>query len=355
MDERPPQDVGFTVLVLADPGQCVDRARAAQGRFEEELAAVFGAATVHVRTQFLGISDSNTLALAPVDAVRGDYEHVDMTLLLTEMPRRADKRALIAELLPDREVATLSLPTIGVLSGRERLVTVFMACVMQRGDALTEQDRARYSLRWSRWSETSDRHGAHLRSSTVIGSIRTVLGMVATNAPWRAAPKLSSALAAASATGAFGIFYNSIWQMSAALSTPRLLLIGLLAMTSMVLWLIVGNRLWERPMRDDATTVLLYSNLSTVLTLFLCVLSLYVALVVLILGGSLVVIDPDFMSGVLGELATFARYVDIAWLSAALGVVAGGLGASFDDSTDLRQLTHGSRESLRRPSRDAQG
>ncbi|MGP5078596.1 hypothetical protein ACTXKZ_11075 [Brachybacterium alimentarium] len=40
---------------------------------------------------------------------------------------------------------------------------------------------------------------------------------------------------AASATGAFGIFYNSIWQMSAALSTPRLLLIGLLAMTSMVL------------------------------------------------------------------------------------------------------------------------
>ncbi|MGP5078595.1 hypothetical protein ACTXKZ_11070 [Brachybacterium alimentarium] len=50
-------------------------------------------------------------------------------------------------------------------------------------------------------------------------------------------------------------------------------------------------------MRDDATTVLLYYNLSTVLTLFLCVLSLYVALVVLVLGGSLVVIDPDFMSG----------------------------------------------------------
>ncbi|WP_259878339.1 hypothetical protein [Brachybacterium muris] len=35
--------------------------------------------------------------------------------------------------------------------------------------------------------------------------------------------------------------------------------------------------------------------------------------------------------------------------NAALGVVAGGLGASFDDETDLRSLTHGRRENQRRP------
>lgn len=350
MDDPRERDSGITVLVLADPGQCVDRARAAQDLLEARLADAFGEATVHVRTQFLGISESNTLALAPMEAVRGDYERVDATLLLTEMPRRAEGRALIAETLPDRAIASVSLPTLGVLSSRERLVAVFLASVAQlMGGDPEQKNEHRRSLRWARWTAATEGRGAQLRAPRVVGAVRTILGMVATNAPWRAAPKLSSALAAASATGAFGIFYNSIWQMSAALSTPRLLLIGLLAMTLMVLWLMVGNRLWERPVQDDPTTVLVYYNLSTVLTLFLCVLALYLALAALILGASLVVIDPDFMSEILGEQATFTRYVDIAWLSAALGVVAGGLGASFDDETDLRQLTHGRREGLRRP------
>lgn len=41
------------------------------------------------------------------------------------------------------------------------------------------------------------------------------------------------------------------------------------------------------------------------------------------------------------------RYLDIAWLSAAMGVVAGALGSSFDNDTDLRNLTHGQRERQR--------
>lgn len=42
-------------------------------------------------------------------------------------------------------------------------------------------------------------------------------------------PQLSSVLAAASATGAFGIFYSSIWQMSDALSWWRLVVTGVIA------------------------------------------------------------------------------------------------------------------------------
>ena len=126
--------------------------------------------------------------------------------------------------------------------------------------------------------------------------------MVAGNEPLKTAPRLSSALATASATGAFGIFYNSIWVMSTYLSTPRLL----------------------------------------------GVLALYGALVLLILAGGMIVIAPEYMESVIDEAPVFARYLDVAWLSAAMGVVAGALGSSFDQRTNLRTLTHGQRERQRK-------
>ncbi|MFC7455714.1 hypothetical protein ACFQS2_00785 [Brachybacterium sp. GCM10030267] len=350
-DPRDGQDEGINVLILADPGLCARRAEAARELFEEELTQVYGNATVTVQTQFLGISDHNTIDMGSVDAVREDFEPIDVALMLTEMPRRSEGRPLIAELHPEKSAATLSYPTIGLFAPRQRLVNAFMACVLRLTAGGTEEDRDRVAASWNQWSEPSE-GPPRLRSRAVTGAVRTVTGMVATNAPWRAFPKLSSALAAASGAGAFGIFYNSIWTMSAALSPVRLLLIGLLAIILMTGWLIFRNSLWERPSTKDRTMVLLYYNLSTVLTIFLCVLGLYLSLVVLILCASLVIISPDFMATILQEPAKFARYVDIAWLSAAMGVVAGGLGSGFDDETDLEQLTHSRREQLRRLSRE---
>src|SRR5690606_20648495 len=123
---------------------------------------------------------------------------------------------------------------------------------------------------------------------------------------------LSSALAAAAATGAFGIFYNSIWVMSTYLSTPRLIGVGLLAIAAMTAWLIASNGLWDSPERENLARVVLLYNLSTVVTLVLCVLVLYAALVLLILAGGLIVIAPEYMEDVTGQPPAFTRYLDIA-------------------------------------------
>lgn len=119
-------------------------------------------------------------------------------------------------------------------------------------------------------------------------------------------------------------------------------------MAAMVSWLILSNRLWDRPRRERFTRIVLLYNLSTVMTLTLSVLVLYGVLVCLILLGSLIVIAPAYMSDVIGTEARFTNYLDVAWLSAAMGVVAGALGSSFDEGTDIRRLTHGQRERQRR-------
>lgn len=349
MDDPRTESAGVSVLVLSDPGQCTVRAEAVRERFEEELTRVYGRARVRVRQQLVGVSERNTVDFAPIDTLRDGADRVDAVLILSEMPRLSEGRPEIARLFPEEAAAALSYPALGVLAGDRRLVGLFMSCVLRLVVGAPVAERERYALRWNRWTEPRDGSPGYLHAHTFTGTPRTVLGMVATNAPWRTAPQLSSALAAAAAVGAFGIFYTSIWQMSAALPTSRLVMIGLLAITLMVLWLLLSNGLWERAERTAPGEVFLYYNLSTLLTLFLCVLALYLALFVVILGASLVVIDPDYMTDIMGEPVGLSNYVDLAWLSAAMGVVAGALGTSFDESTDLRRLTHGRRERQRRP------
>lgn len=279
----------------------------------------------------------------------------DAVLLLTEIPRMTDRRPLLAEVFGAENIAIVSCPAFGAPVRDSRLCDVIVALALRMG--LGDPGRPPHTPRGLLWTddgEDGEDHGL-LLGRVVGGGTRMVLGMVAANAPLRTAPQLSTALAAAAATGAFGVFYSSIWAMALYLSTPRLIGIGLLAIAVMVAWLIAGNRLWDPPGSTSLGRIVLLYNLSTVLTLLLCVGGLYAALVIMILLGGIIVIAPEYMTQIIGQDARFVNYLDIAWLSAAMGVVAGALGTSFDQRTDLRTLTHGQRERSRHVVEEAQG
>lgn len=251
---------------------------------------------------------------------------------------------MIAEVLADRKIAVISFPTLDAWASKRRVLT---SCINQLVSYGPPAGSYPFMPRWGHWSDKSDSGRQTLHAHTMTGGPRLVLGMTSANDPLRMASKLSRALAAAAATGAFGIFYSSIWQMYHYLSTARLISIGLIAIAVMVVWLVTINRLWDRPVRERLAPVVLYYNLSTVLTLLLCVVCLYVLLVAGILVGSLIVIDPEFMSRTIRAPATFGSYLDIAWLSAGLGVVAGAQGSSFDSDVDIKNLTHAQRLRMR--------
>ncbi|MGP9602450.1 hypothetical protein ACT3SY_06455 [Brachybacterium sp. AOP42-E1-35] len=157
-------------------------------RFEQELTRVYGAASVHVRTQFLGISDADTLEFGTITTLREDYESVDAVLILTEMPRRSHGKPEMARIFPDESAAALSYPTLGVLAGQRRLVGLFMSCVLRLVDGAAPGAHERFELRWNRWREPRGDEPGFLLAHTITGVPRTVLGMVASNAPWRTAP-----------------------------------------------------------------------------------------------------------------------------------------------------------------------
>lgn len=342
-------DHGARILVITDPGLPLRRFKAVQERFETRLEERFGEPVrVHVHDTLVETRPDGSLRLDSAAAFREQFESIDGVLVLTEMPRYSAGRLLVAEAYPDDDVAANFWPTLGILASKRKIVDVLTNCALRLiTGAERSEDAPRTVGRRSQWTPSSTDEALELRARPVTGMAQTVISMVVTNAPWRTARELSGALAAASAAGAFGIFYSSIWQMSADLPMARLLAIGLLAIATMTGWLIFSNGLWDDPIHGAKTGPTFIYNLSTAATLFVCVLALYAVLVVLILLGSLMIITPRFMSTIIQEPADRSNYLSIAWLSAAMGVVAGGLGATFDSSTDLRQLTHASRERTR--------
>lgn len=360
-----PSSPHLRVLLISDPGLPSRRVSKIQDRFRSQLVRIYPH-TVELLTvsDTIRLRPDNTLDVASAGALAARYDDVDAVLLLTEIPRYSQNHPLVAEIFPEHNVGVVSCPTLGAVITGRRILKVLMDCMQRllppQGESSGATAVGRYSadpdpgLSWTRWFEQSTGH-LGLRASPGLGSVRTVAGMTLSNDPWRTAPRLSSALAAAGATGAFGIFYSSIWQMAEYLSTARLISIGVVAVAVMVTWLILSNSLWDKPVQDHLARVMVLYNLSTVLTLLVCVIALYLSLVVLILLGGLIVISPEFMATLLDtDRVGFTNYLDIAWLSAAMGVVAGGLGSSFDSRTDLKKLTHGQRERQRRYAEDDQ-
>ncbi|UVI35241.1 hypothetical protein [Brevibacterium spongiae] len=329
------------VLLISDPGPPNRRIAAIKDEFESLLREDFDdSARVDSCVETLRVRPDHQLEFSTIDALVAGYPEADLVIMFTGIPRHTQGNPLIAEVLPSRHVAVVSGPTLGALCSRKRLLKILMSCSNQM--LPTGQIAQRHRLpRWGEWTSSGTAGRRTLHAHTFTGGPRLVSGMTMANEPLRMASKLSRALAAASATGAFGIFYSSIWQMAHHLSTLRLISIGMIAIVVMVSWLITINRLWDRPVNERLTQVVFYYNLSTVLTLLICVAALYACLVIGILIGSLVIIDPDFMAKIIGRPhAKFSNYLDIAWLSAAMGVVAGALGSSFDDGADVKNLTH---------------
>jgi signal transduction histidine kinase len=176
-------------------------------------------------------------------------------------------------------------------------------------------------------------------------------GLVFGNRPWRLVPHLAGATAAAAATAAYGVVTTTFWNMADALAPWRLALINAVAIAIMILWLLLYNRLWERPSHPGERKKALLYNVSTVLTLAIAVVCMYAILYVVALVAALAIIDGSYLSSRLGHPGGFASFATIAWLASSIGVVAGALGSSFETEEAVRKATYGKRERERQRAR----
>jgi hypothetical protein len=168
-------------------------------------------------------------------------------------------------------------------------------------------------------------------------SVRLLLGMISGNRPEQLYRVLTGCLAIAVATGAYGIFYGSMWQMSHTISVLRMAGISIFAVGALTFWLIYHNGLWNRWPDRDSDSVAQWrarmDNRATLGTVLIAAVMIYTTVFVALLVVSVVIVDTNFFRQQVGDEAFPWGYAKLAWLTASLGTLAGAIGSSFDRRT----------------------
>ncbi|MDR5711556.1 hypothetical protein [Nesterenkonia flava] len=350
-DKGPGDAEDFTIAIYSDPGRTSLHMRKLM---EEQGQKWSRGATIKHKQLLIPLRQDATLDLDEVLKWARE-DGADLSIILTEVPRTAGRRAKAVELHFREKMGVISFPALGPVALKASLRRELRRCV----DALLYHsvDEAREKGGILTHVESQEgRETAFITPAGLFpGRVWMTLGMVAANEPFWSLTKLSGVFAAAAATGAFGIFFSTIWEMANFLPAWRLAIVSVIVISIVVLWLILANRLWDRPNAVGGRKEAVMYNASTVVTMVVSVTSLYLLLFGGILGMGLLLIEPAFMAQNIGEdEATFMNYVDVGWLSASMGVAAGAIGSNFDDDADLQRITQGSREAQRYPKDERQ-
>lgn len=179
------------------------------------------------------------------------------------------------------------------------------------------------------------------------GRLRMLVGMVHSNRPGTLVRALRGSTAVGMASGAFGIFFGSIWSIADSMSVLRLIGTSIAAIAVLSSWLIVRNGLWTQR-RNPAPSSGALDNTSTVVTVCSATTLLHLILFagLTILSG--VVVEPTYLADQLGHAVTIADYLHLGWFSASMGTIAGALGSNFDDENVVREGTYSRRWHQRR-------
>lgn len=354
-EASPRREPDYTVGLLADPGIAQTLADRILRRVREALnhqadnRAVWD---VDNDRQSLPVSAAGRVMINDHAESLSKRLGWDYVLYLTDIPQYVEGRPVRMIVSSAHRVATIVVPMMGLARSRTLIDWTLRAVKELHEDQETLEPSVKLPDRLlSMTASVVPEQEPEDRFSTVEGlwgRLLLVFGMVRSNRPWKLVPRLSSAMAGAAATGAFGVFYASIWQMADYLSPARLTVISLTSLAVLTTWLILHNRLWESPRGVRRRERWVLYNLATLLTVGLAAAAMYVVLYTVLLLGSLAIIDIEFLSEQLGHEAGLDEYLNLAWLAASLGTMGGAIGSSFDDEEEVRQGTFSHREYERR-------
>ncbi|MHC1561544.1 hypothetical protein ACR9E3_21510 [Actinomycetospora sp. C-140] len=354
----------LVVGLLADPDTPAEVAAKLVEDLPDELAArVDRGITWDVRTMTHPVTASVQDPEEVIGAIADQTADTDwdIGIYLTDLPMQHDDQPILVDLDHDRRVAGLSLPGFGAFGQHHKVRHAIVRLV----DDLTDDDagldrgedqpsrlaRALASrLQPVRAVQAGD--GEHTRRYVTTprrGRARLLAGMVRTNQPWRLLVGMRSALAAVLATGAYLIITSTtVWELSTLLGAGKLVVTTVVSVALMVAWIIGAHHLWERARDQSERKETLLYNASTVITLSIGVLVMFVAVYVLSLLGSLFFLEPSVLGSSLGRPPTYGDHFLLAWLATGLATVAGALGSGLDSEDAVRRAAYGYRERQRR-------
>src|SRR4051794_37476992 len=270
----------------------------------------------------------------------------DLAVCLTKLPLRSNGRPVVFHAHAAEGVGLISVPALGAFRlerrARQAVLDLIDGLMGADGGAVAEDSDRVPEQGPSISSEMADQEGTVRFSSAVVrGNMRLLLGMVRSNHPWRIAARLSRAVVAALGTAAYILASASLWQLAAALTWPRLLVLTLLTLTAAAVILIVAHDLWERSSRPEERERVVLFNAATTLTIAIGAITCYVALFALAVSAALALIPSHFVASQIHQSVGLADYLHLGWFAATLATIAGALGSLTESELSVREAAYG--------------
>lgn len=343
-----------TVGLIADPGIADTMANRVAVRLEgvlEKLQEQELRWDVQVAPFSLPLGESGRVALNDKVPKLREKHGWDFIIYLTDAPHYVQNRPVRSVISVEDASAVLSMPSLGMARPRtvaRELAELVRELATGKQPAPPPTPLGRVMSVHASRQDGQNEQNRITSIEGLRGRLLLVAGMVRNNQPWKLVPRLSSAMAGAVATGAFGVFYTSIWSMADYLPAARLSLITLSSILILTLWLLLHNRLWERPQGNRRRERMVIYNAATVLTVGFAATAMYLLLFLALMAGALIVIDQEYLAYQLRHDVSLAEYVNLAWLASSLGTMGGAIGSSFDEVKEVQRATFSQREYERR-------
>ncbi len=277
----------------------------------------------------------------------------DYFVYLTDLPLVRDREIMLCKVSAESQTAMVSLPSVGATRATKRVQAIVVALITAaRTNFQSEAPEHRVQDVMGHGVTFQQRESEDTSVRIYLSGLRHRFGLLAgtikSNRPTRLLGALTNSIALGAATGAFGIFYGSIWELAEALSSLRLFFISLTVGALMAFWLILKNNLWAHPRDTGTRWQSRMENLATIATISIGVVLLYAVLFSVLFLLSLTVIDQGYLANELNHAVGLSEYFGLSWLSSSLGMLAGALGSNFNDPDSIREATYSKRVYQRR-------
>jgi hypothetical protein len=353
--------------LVASPGLTQDVALHLASALPDRLRARFPGTEwrVEVRSEVLaGAPGVDLVQLARQQLLEQGWQ---FAVCLTDLPLSVGRRPATAHASLALGIGVVSVPALGAVAVDERALDAVLRIVdMLLGghaplrESATGENRRRMRLRVRRRlheiHELSSPVGrldvpaqdtVRFVTATGQGNLRLLVGMVRANRPWRVVVSLSRAVVGALGAGAFGLTSPPVWWIADALHGPRVAVMALSSVLALSLTLIVSHRLLERSPSRDARARVSLINVSTVLTVVIGVVTLFVGLLSITVACGTAFIPAEVLQRQLQHPVSVRNYLGIGWVVSSLATLGGALGAALESDVTVREAAFGYRPTER--------
>jgi hypothetical protein len=333
-----------SILLIADPGVPAVIAERLSDSLPGALtdrAATDGKWDVSVRRHSFPV-DEHAEVLEVIRIIDPAGETEDIVIYLTDLPRRLGTTPVIVDISLHDRFGLISIPGAGGLFIDRRVRNLAQTVVAE----VTYQSHKEHRS-MKRLTRTQEDDVVRYVAPRALSRLRLLIGMVYANRPWRLAAGLSKVMMAAFAAGAVSLAYPTIWQLSAMMGPWRLSAATILASASMIAWLVLDHKLWERPHSAGERDRAVLYNAATVITLTIGVAILHVGLFISLLATAWWTLPPQMVAQNIGHPVGLSTLLMMAWLVAAVATLGGALGSGLEDDKAVKAAAYGVRQRQR--------